>query len=111
MPFVSVLTIIKLNNWNQSFYGYIFVTNDTAEQKLSITVNCEALRQLMQLIKKKRKITFDKARTRLIVTRSPLVSKSLSEVSALKTKVETFQVMTEILCLHIKWTSKIFSKS
>ena len=110
MPFVSVLTIIKLNNWNQSFYGYIFVTNDTAEQKLSITVNCEALRQLMQLIKKK-KITFDKAGTRLIVTSSPPVSKSLSEVSALKTKVETFQVMTEILCLHIKWTSKIFSKS
>ena len=56
MPFVSVLTIIKLNNWNQSFYGYIFVTNDTAEQKLSITVNCEALRQLMQLIKKKEKL-------------------------------------------------------
>ena len=56
MPFVSVLTIIKLNNWNQSFYGYIFVTNDTAEQKLSITVNCEALRQLMQLIKKKGKL-------------------------------------------------------
>ena len=31
-----------------------------------------------------------------------LVSKSLSEVAALKTKVETFQVMTEVLSVHIK---------
>ena len=30
------------------------------------------------------------------------MSKSLSEVAALKTKVETFQVMTEVLCVHIK---------